>query len=247
MQLTHKAGLALVSMILWALAASSSAQAQITEYTNRAAFTAASTNLTTLDFAIANTSGGTFTNYRTAAGLTLSGVNFTATNGGTPVLSVTAPNFFVTYQGFNGNPTVLTDGSNAFPNSAPVLTVALPANITSVGTDLYTIHIGDGDPNTVSPVDFVFFSGATQIGSFTVSTFEKPTLAFAGFTSAQAITSIQITGENNTFANLSSFAFGKSATPVPEASTTTSFGLLLCLGLGGLVVSARRRKARAAE
>ena len=36
-------------------------------------------------------------------------------------------------------------------------------------------------------------------------------------------------------------------TPVPEASTTVSFGLLLCLGLGGLVVSARRRKARAAE
>lgn len=36
-------------------------------------------------------------------------------------------------------------------------------------------------------------------------------------------------------------------TPVPEASTTVSFGLLLCLGPGGLVVSARRRKARAAE
>ena len=35
--------------------------------------------------------------------------------------------------------------------------------------------------------------------------------------------------------------------PVPEASTTVSLGLLLYLGIGGLVVSARRRKARSAE
>lgn len=32
------------------------------------------------------------------------------------------------------------------------------------------------------------------------------------------------------------------ANPVPEASTTVSFGLLLTLGLGGLVVATRRRK-----
>ena len=31
--------------------------------------------------------------------------------------------------------------------------------------------------------------------------------------------------------------------PVPEASTTVSFGLLLALGMGGLVVAARRKKA----
>ena len=35
----------------------------------------------------------------------------------------------------------------------------------------------------------------------------------------------------------------KFSTPVPEASTTVSFGLLLALGLGGTVVAARRRKA----
>ena len=38
-----------------------------------------------------------------------------------------------------------------------------------------------------------------------------------------------------------------NANPVPEASTTVSFGLLLCLGLGGLVWSARRKKAKAGE
>ena len=37
-----------------------------------------------------------------------------------------------------------------------------------------------------------------------------------------------------------------SAAPVPEASTTVSFGLLLALGLGGLVVAAKRRKTNGA-
>lgn len=35
--------------------------------------------------------------------------------------------------------------------------------------------------------------------------------------------------------------------PVPEASTTVSFGLLLALGMGGVVVAARRKKAQAAS
>ena len=39
----------------------------------------------------------------------------------------------------------------------------------------------------------------------------------------------------------------KGGAPVPEASTTVSFGLLLILGLGALAVSARRRKAQSTE
>ena len=39
-------------------------------------------------------------------------------------------------------------------------------------------------------------------------------------------------------------AFGPSSpAAVPEASTTVSLGLLLSLGLGGMVVAAKRRKA----
>jgi len=34
-----------------------------------------------------------------------------------------------------------------------------------------------------------------------------------------------------------------TSTPVPEASTTASFGLLLVLGLGGIVVARRRKQA----
>lgn len=43
------------------------------------------------------------------------------------------------------------------------------------------------------------------------------------------------------------FAVIVNPSPVPEASTTVSFGLLLALGLGGVVVVARRRKASASR
>jgi len=39
------------------------------------------------------------------------------------------------------------------------------------------------------------------------------------------------------------FQFMPQAAPVPEASTLVSTGLLLCLGLGGWAVTARRRRA----
>ena len=226
-------GLTAAFAALAALATGTPAQAQITQYTNRAAFTAAAPGLTTLDFASANTSGGLVTNYSTPAGLTLGGVNFTATSAGVPSFSIVAPDYYSTYRGWSGNPTVLSAVNSTF---------FLPANTTAIGTDLYTLHLGDGAANTVGPVDFVFFSGSSQIGSFTETTFANPTLAFAGFTSTKAITSIQITAENGNYTEFSKFAFGSPVPAVPEASTTVSLGLLLALGMGGMVVAARRRR-----
>ena len=43
------------------------------------------------------------------------------------------------------------------------------------------------------------------------------------------------------------FSVTVAPSPVPEASTTVSLGLLLTLGLGGVVVSARRRKTAPAR
>lgn len=48
-----------------------------------------------------------------------------------------------------------------------------------------------------------------------------------------------LTFRNNDFIRLNII----TAAPVPEASTTASFGLLLALGLGGLAVAGRRKKA----
>ena len=57
-------------------------------------------------------------------------------------------------------------------------------------------------------------------------------------------TTLGIQEPNNFALNIDNFTFGRSA-PVPEASTTVSVGLLLVLGLGGMVIAARRKKATA--
>ena len=57
------------------------------------------------------------------------------------------------------------------------------------------------------------------------------------------------TNQNNDFGNGADLAFTANfapSAPVPEASTTVSLGLLLALGLGGLVIAAKRKKASSA-
>ena len=72
-------------------------------------------------------------------------------------------------------------------------------------------------------------------------------VSFAGFTDiGKAITQVTITATNpaggGDFIGVDDVRFGP-VPAVPEASTTISFGLLLALGMGGLVVAARRKKA----
>ena len=64
------------------------------------------------------------------------------------------------------------------------------------------------------------------------------------FVSQRSATTYDLASDTTTFTNSgTSFDLVPGTPPaVPEASTTASFGLLLALGLGGLVVAARRRK-----
>ena len=50
-------------------------------------------------------------------------------------------------------------------------------------------------------------------------------------------------GQQFTYSITNGGSLTLAAAPVPEASTTVSLGLLLLLGLGGLVVAARRKRA----
>lgn len=224
-------------MVLIPLATQISVNAQVTHYTDKSAFTAASTNLSTIDFATANPNGaGTYTSYNTSSGLTLQGVNFVGSvSNGTNVLAAVDPNFYQTYQGWDGNPTVLTSGSN-FDAFTRTITITLPNNTISVGTDLYTATVGDGFNNTVRDVTFTLSTGDT----FVVNTFSKPTLAFAGFISQTPITSLTVTSPNGDGHYLSHFVFGQSAVvPAPGALTAFFMGAVP----GAAVLLRRRRKA----
>jgi hypothetical protein len=133
----------------------------------------------------------------------------------------------LTLQGVNY---VLTDGSNTNPYLPRTMTITLPSGITAVGMDLYTVQIGDGNSNTVSNATFT-----VNGESFVVSTYEKPTLAFAGFTSTTPITSLTITVPNGSWVNLSNFEFGQA---VPEPSSFVS--LAVGVSLSTLIWRARR-------
>lgn len=69
------------------------------------------------------------------------------------------------------------------------------------------------------------------------ATTDTTAATFGGFTSMIGPAGSQVSGAPTLTFNATSSA------PVPEASTTASFGLLLVLGLGGIVVARRRKQA----
>jgi len=75
-------------------------------------------------------------------------------------------------------------------------------------------------------------------------TFTKYTTSFTA-TGAQAGQDLEIAPANTASdqVNFDAVSLTQTPAPMPEASTTVSLGLLLALGMGGLVVAGRRRKA----
>ena len=67
----------------------------------------------------------------------------------------------------------------------------------------------------------------------------------AGIVGALDLTTGDLTAIATGFSGPHGMAFLPDA-PVPEASTTLSFGLLLLLGFGGAVVSTRKKRIQAA-
>jgi hypothetical protein len=177
---------------------------QVTLFTDRQQFEATVSNLTHIDFASVLAPGQTQTQISGSAGLTLSGVNFQ----GLPqnFLFVVAPGDSDPYQGWNTNPTVLQ--SLAPPGTT--LVVNLPAGTTAVGTDMYVIR---GNPNPPPPY---LFGGPVQVmlssgDSFAIPTFDKPTVAFVGFTSTSPIASLTFSAQSpgGGYLNISNFTFAR--------------------------------------
>ena len=66
------------------------------------------------------------------------------------------------------------------------------------------------------------------------------------FVSQRSATTFDLASDTTTFTTSGTNFDLVPGVPIPEAATTTSFGLLLALGLGGLVVAAKRKKAGSA-
>ena len=134
------------------------------------------------------------------------------------------------YNPGGANPISITAYSGAGGTGAPVasystgarLSASLPAG---TGTNLGTFSaVGDNfQANNLYFMGVADSTGANTIGSLVLS---YPNTA-------------SISDE----IGIDNVLIAQAGSPVPEASTTASFGLLLALGLGGLAVASRRRKA----
>lgn len=85
-------------------------------------------------------------------------------------------------------------------------------------------------------------SGNSSNGSFGTYGLDEQTFVLTSAFAGQTLQSITITNSGGGTPILLGVTATTAGAPVPEASTAVSFGLLLALGLGGLVVAAKRRK-----
>lgn len=199
---------------------STPARADTIVFTSRAAFTAATTGLTTIDFeGIASpNSVANFSSPLTIAGATFSGSS-------TGAVSVVDSGFFAPLFQFN---------SGASLSGFAFVEVTLPAGTTAIGTDLMSTN-PDGLPFQVT-----LSNGET----FIVNTPNRPARGFFGITSDVAITSIRFVtmpGPNQSagIPLVDNFSYGQAApAAVPEPATM----VLLGTGLVGIAVRARGRR-----
>jgi hypothetical protein len=205
------------------------ASASITSFSSQAAFDAATSGMTTINFGTAAPppSGGT-TVYPT--GLTLSGVTFTSPAGGTlATISQTycCPTYARGYDTLDGYPAGID--------------VALPSGETAFGFLLFTVDLGNLNGTNQDKVD-VTLGGKT----FTVTTATAPTAIFVGFVSTSSISTISIIPETSTDVgtDIMNVAFGNGvpSNTMPEPATVWLLaGSLLSIPF---LTTARRSRTR---
>lgn len=205
--------------------ASTPARADAIVFTTRAAFIAASTGLTTIDFeGIAAPNG--VANF--SSPLTLQGVTFSGSPTG--AVSVVDSGFFSPLFQFQ---------SGAVLSGFGFIEVTLPAGVTALGADIMSTN-----PNGL-PFQVLLSTGE----SFVVNTPAQPARGFFAITSDVAITSIRfatLPGPNQSagIPLLDNFTFGQAqGATVPEPATI----LLLGTGLVGIATRVRRKASKAGK
>ena len=116
------------------------------------------------------------------------------------------------------------------------------------GTSFVSVDLGDYDADADQLFLNVYNSSDTLLGTSTLLipadftglktlSLSAPGIAYAVFGSGPpSFNGSSVYADNFTYS---------TDNPVPEASTTVSLGLLLALGMGGVVIAAKRKKAAA--
>ena len=187
MQVKFRASILSLSIGI-ALAHAPAYSTTITTYSNSAAWQAAtSAGYQTVTFE-GLTPPGTETDYYSANGVTADGVDFIGySTTGSSDIQVVDTSAFSWYDWGTGDALLQSLSRPNAGSPLPYVNIVLPANITSLGLDLFTTS-----PQALN------YSITVAGNQYTVPTFSQPTLAFWGITSDTPITSIQLTLQGTT-------------------------------------------------
>jgi hypothetical protein len=184
-------------------------QSAIEHIDSRESFSAASTNVSTIDFGSVAPRRG-FGMYRPPAGLTTNGINFRTAGGarfGSGIIYVPSLDYMGTT-----NPLYQTGTGEMISWTAPnqpgnaSLDVTLPAEVTAVGADLWT------QQPYVSTVVVTATTDDGQTQTVVVNTRNRPDSAFVGFISDKSIVSISFRlPKGQTGLLLDNFSYGRRA------------------------------------
>jgi len=200
-------------------------------YSNSAQWEAVTSGVTTVDFSSLSPPSLLYLTYPSPPGLTLDGVNFSAA-GNSPVYVINDDYCCLTYA--RGSDTL----SSGATTGGGTVVVALPANTTAIGFNLFTVTLGDVNGDLPGNVDVVI-NGSTYV----VGTATAPNLVFFGLTSTDPISSLTITPEQvglGTAVDLTNFSYGQAAAVTPEPGSYAA----LILAFGGVILVVRSRRAK---
>jgi hypothetical protein len=208
-----------------------SASATVMEYTDQTAYLSATSNLTTITFSGIGSGNNFDVTYNNSGGLIVGGNVTFEGYGSTNNYSLEVEDRPTDW----GNGAYLV-GPTDFNTNVSGIIVTLPAGVFAVGSNVMAAGGGNPDPTTVN---VQLSSAGTLYPVTTVGAFSS--MAFVGFTSTTAITSISFfsptTGSDQPV--IDNFDFGQTDSPTPEAGTS-----LLCgSGLILMVRFLRRRQS----
>jgi hypothetical protein len=208
--------LGIISFLIATYSLLTYSQAGIVRLEDRATFERGLSKQTKIDFENLVPNSG-FRNYKMPDGLTINGVSLQTTGGGRfgpSALSVVGGWYYAgpAYETTTG--AKITWSPPNQPGNA-YLEVRLPAEVTAVGADLWTVQPALGS------VEVLLTSSDGQTQSATVATAQRPAATFIGFTSLAPISSIRFSiPQGQTGLILDNFTFGQSTAKQQSIAST---------------------------
>jgi len=217
-----------------------SAGATVVEYSSQTAYLSATTNVSTITFD--GPASNSIVSYGTSAGYTNDGATFIGYDNASGPSGYDLRDENVTPE-WSG---AYLDGPSFFSLAANAgITVFLPANTFAVGTNIMASGQNPGTGQPESDAENFQIVLSTDPTMYTVTSLSGySSMAFVGFTSDTAITSITFSPQSTDHIDLDNFNFGQTA---GQSSATPEAGTSLLCGTG-LILTVRilRRRQRLA-